>query len=91
LEGIARAGGVCISDNAQHRIRGKVDIAFDDIGPQDLKNIAEPMRAWRFRTEVVCVTVAEVHAAGVLDLSGREFSNSGVICIVRCISERANS
>jgi adenylate cyclase len=51
LEGIAEPGGVCISDDAQRQIRGKVDIAFDDMGPQDLKNIAEPMRAWRFRID----------------------------------------
>jgi adenylate cyclase len=49
LEGIAEPGGVCISDDAQRQIRGKVDIAFDDMGPQTLKNIAEPMRAWHTR------------------------------------------
>jgi adenylate cyclase len=49
LEGIAEAGGVCISDDAQRQIRGKVDMAFEDIGSQTLKNIAEPMRAWRVR------------------------------------------
>ena len=47
LEGIAEPGGVCISDDAQRQIRGKVDIAFEDMGLQSLKNIAEPMRAWR--------------------------------------------
>jgi TolB-like protein/class 3 adenylate cyclase/Flp pilus assembly protein TadD len=49
LESIAEPGGVCISDDAQRQIRGKIDIAFEDIGPQVLKNIAEPMRAWRIR------------------------------------------
>ena len=49
LEGIAEPGGVCISDDAHRQIRGKVDVAFDDIGEQNLKNIAEPMRAWRLR------------------------------------------
>ena len=49
LEGIAEPGGVCISDDAQRQIRGKVDIAFEDIGSQSLKNIAEPMRAWLVR------------------------------------------
>ena len=49
LEGIAEPGGVCISDDAQRQIRGKVDIGFDDMGTQRLKNIAEPMRAWRLR------------------------------------------
>ena len=49
LEGIAEPGGVCISDDAHRQIRGKIDIAFDDIGEQNLKNIAEPMRAWHLR------------------------------------------
>jgi len=47
LEGIAAPGGVCISDDAQRQIRGKVDVAFEEMGPQKLKNIVEPMRAWR--------------------------------------------
>src|SRR6202040_2984385 len=51
LEGIAEPGGVCISDDAQRQVRGKVDIAFDDMGPQTLKNIAEPMRAWRIQID----------------------------------------
>jgi adenylate cyclase len=49
LEGIAEPGGVCISDDAQRQVRGKVDFAFEDMGPQSLKNIVEPMRAWRLR------------------------------------------
>jgi adenylate cyclase len=39
LEGIAEPGGVCISDDAQRQVRGKVDIAFADMGPLNLKNI----------------------------------------------------
>jgi adenylate cyclase len=49
LEGIAEPGGVCISDDAYRQVRGKVDIAFDDIGEQSLKNISEPMRAWHMK------------------------------------------
>ena len=50
LEGIAEPGGICISDDTYRQIRGKVDIAFEDMGPQNLKNITEPMRAWRLST-----------------------------------------
>src|SRR3984893_4157387 len=49
LEGIAEPGGICISDDTQRQIRGKIDLPFDDMGPQSLKNIAEPMRAWRLQ------------------------------------------
>jgi adenylate cyclase len=49
LEGIAEPGGVSISDDAHRQIRGKIGIDYDDMGPQVLKNIAEPMRVWRVR------------------------------------------
>jgi TolB-like protein/class 3 adenylate cyclase/Flp pilus assembly protein TadD len=49
LEGIAEPGGVCMSDDAYRQVRGKVEIACDDMGQQSLKNIADPMRAWRVR------------------------------------------
>jgi adenylate cyclase len=49
LEGIAQPGGVCISDDTHRQVRGKVDIVFDDLGEQRLKNITEPMRAWHMR------------------------------------------
>jgi adenylate cyclase len=47
LEGIAEPGGICISDDAHRQVRGKVENTFEDMGSQDLKNIAEPMRVWR--------------------------------------------
>jgi len=49
LEKLAEPGGICVSDDAHRQIRGKVSAGFDDLGPQTLKNIAEPMRAWRIR------------------------------------------
>jgi TolB-like protein/class 3 adenylate cyclase len=51
LEGIAEPGGICISDDAQRQIRGKTELTFDDLGLQSLKNIAEPMRAWRLQID----------------------------------------
>ena len=53
LEGIADVGGLCISDDAYRQVRGKVNAEFDDIGEQVLKNIAEPMRAWRLKIDGV--------------------------------------
>ena len=49
LEPLAEPGGICISDDAHRQIRGKVNAVFDDLGVQTLKNITEPMRAWRIR------------------------------------------
>jgi TolB-like protein/class 3 adenylate cyclase/Tfp pilus assembly protein PilF len=63
LEGIAEPGGVCISDDAQRQVRGKVDIAFEDMGPLNLKNIAEPMRGWRLGTDASASAAASINPA----------------------------
>jgi adenylate cyclase len=47
-ESLSQAASVA-SDDAHRQIRGKINIAFDDIGEQALKNITEPMRAWHIR------------------------------------------
>ena len=47
LQGLAEAGGICISDDAHRQIHGKVELICQDLGPQQLKNIAEPIRVWR--------------------------------------------
>src|ERR1700681_3270119 len=65
LEGIAEPGGVCISDDAYRQIRGKVDIAFEDMGSQTLKNIAEPMRVWRMRISSQAARVSRQSSAPV--------------------------
>ena len=49
LEGLAEPGGVCISGNAHEQVRQRLDLAFEDMGPQSLKNIATPVRAFRLR------------------------------------------
>jgi TolB-like protein/class 3 adenylate cyclase len=46
LEGIAPAGGICLSEAAHQQVQGKIEAAFIDKGPQRLKNIAQPVRAY---------------------------------------------
>jgi len=45
LESIAEPGGICISSSAYDHVRGKVGVEFADLGEQNLKNIALPVRA----------------------------------------------
>ena len=47
LEGICEPGGVLISGSAYEHVRGRVEASFVDLGEQDLKNIARPVRAYR--------------------------------------------
>jgi adenylate cyclase len=47
LQGLADPGGICLSDDAHRQVRGKFELICQDLGPQQLKNIAEPIRVWR--------------------------------------------
>ena len=47
LEGIAEPGGICLSAAAYEQVRGKIELAVTDMGEQDLKNIARPLRTYR--------------------------------------------
>jgi class 3 adenylate cyclase len=49
LEGLAEPGGICVSARVQEDVAGRLDLAFDDIGEQNLKNIARPVRVYRVR------------------------------------------
>ena len=49
LEALAQPCGVCISDDAYRQVRGKLDVTFDDIGEQQLKNIAQRVRVYQFQ------------------------------------------
>src|SRR5437867_1675466 len=49
LESLAEPGGICVSGRVQEDAQGKLDIAFEDMGKQQLKNIARPVRVYRVR------------------------------------------
>jgi TolB-like protein len=47
LEGLAEPGGICVSARVQEDAAGKLDLPFEDIGEQQLKNIVRPVRVYR--------------------------------------------
>ena len=49
LEGLAEPGGICVSRVVRDEVRDKLDVAFDDLGEQSLKNIARPLRVFAVR------------------------------------------
>jgi adenylate cyclase len=51
LDGLAEPGGVCVSARVQEDAAGKLDLAFEDMGEQQLKNIARPIRVYRVAAE----------------------------------------
>ena len=46
LEGIAKPGAICLSEQAYWQVKGRLDLAANDLGPIQLKNIAEPIRVY---------------------------------------------
>jgi adenylate cyclase len=46
LEAIAEPGAICLSEDAYRHVKARLDLAVTDLGPQQLKNIAEPIRAY---------------------------------------------
>jgi len=56
LDGLAEPGGICVSARVQEDAAGKLDLAFEDIGEQALKNIARPVRAYSVATGPVSAT-----------------------------------
>ena len=46
LQGVAKAGGICVSDDAFRQVKSRLDLKVNDLGLVPLKNIGEPMRAY---------------------------------------------
>jgi TolB-like protein/class 3 adenylate cyclase len=46
IEGLAKPGAICLSEQAYWQIKGRLDLAVTDLGPTQLKNIAEPIRVY---------------------------------------------
>ena len=59
LEALAEPGGIYISGTVFDHVKGKLNLAFDDLGSQQLKNIAQPVRVYSVRLEAVGQALAE--------------------------------
>ena len=69
LESLAEPGGICVSDTVRISLGNSLPLAFKDLGPQTIKNIAEPVQAYHL-----------VNAApGQSPLSARETWSSSLL------------
>ena len=50
IEGVCGPGAICLSEDAYRQVKGRLDFAVTDLGPTELKNIAEPMRLYCWRS-----------------------------------------
>ena len=56
LESLAKPGGICVSSAVREQLHGQMDMAFIDIGEQQVKNIARPIRAYAVDLKAVAST-----------------------------------
>ena len=47
LEGLADPGGICVSESVRHQVGNRLDVRFEDLGDVPVKNIPDPVHAWR--------------------------------------------
>jgi adenylate cyclase len=48
LEALADPGGICVSGSVHDQVRDRIDLSFEDLGDQEVKNIDRPVRVWRW-------------------------------------------
>ena len=53
IEALAEPGGICVSRVVRDQVRDRLDYAFEDMGEQQVKNIARPVRVYRVRDRAV--------------------------------------
>jgi adenylate cyclase len=67
LEALAEPGAICVSARVQEDASGKLDLDFEDMGEQALKNIARPVRVYRVATGPVSAATKETPALALPD------------------------
>jgi adenylate cyclase len=71
LEGICEPGGICLSEDAYRQVKSRLELQVADLGPQSLKNIAEPVRAYLLRRGAPATQKSPKSAAKTRDVLRR--------------------
>ncbi|MCB1463022.1 MAG: adenylate/guanylate cyclase domain-containing protein, partial [Nitratireductor sp.] len=79
LEGIAEPGGICISEMVHSHVRARLDARFEDLGEQNVKNIARPVRAWRWIRPNTQESTQEGTRLGAQEKEGSRIGAGGAV------------
>ena len=70
LEGIAKPGSICLSEDAYRQVKARLDLTVSDLGQTQLKNIAEPVRVYSLQVG----SPGQVKPASPVEAKSREES-----------------
>ena len=75
LEGLADPGGLCIAGSVLEQVRDRIDVAFEDMGDQTVKNIDRPVRVFKWQPS---------HATTASDAAGSttDFENRPAVAVL---------
>jgi adenylate cyclase len=85
LEGIAKPGAICLSEDAYRQVKSRLDLAVSDLGATQLKNIAEPIRVYSLEVGVAAgakpaTQAPEPTSSPRLFRQHRWRSGAGILC-----------
>jgi adenylate cyclase len=90
LESICVPGAICLSEDAYRQVKGRLELAVADLGPTQLKNIAEPIRVYSL--EVGKPAEAQAAKPSALALAKKNSSlapmvlSLGSLCVIAAVS-----
>jgi class 3 adenylate cyclase len=84
LEGLCEPGGICISGKVYEEIKSRFQIRYEDLGPQTLKNIAEPVQAYRISVSGGPASNAGQGAKSPLKGSHNRLIGVGAVLVALC-------
>ena len=83
---LAKPGSVYVSEIVYSQVAEKVDLNFDDLGPQDLKNIARPIRVYRMAGEMAELSEELVAAAAKFSAGPPVFDDRRAIAVLPLVN-----
>jgi adenylate cyclase len=82
LEALAEHGGICISGMAFDHVEGKLELDFEPLGEQSVKNIPKPVRVYRVLPRRTLAASAEEHRRARVDLGIPGFAGQPAIAVL---------
>jgi adenylate cyclase len=79
---LAKPGSVYVSEVVYNRVAGELDVEFEDLGPQDLKNISRPVRVYRMAGEMATLSEDLLAAGARLAARAPAFDDRRAIAVL---------